>query len=66
MYHDKYLSLDTITVGPDSLETFPGTFKRNFHCLQMILFEFLRAASIGWTVSRGKHFIHMTRPGARD
>ena len=53
-------------MGPYSLETFPGTCKRNFLCLQMISFEFLRAASIGWTVSRGKHFVHMTRPGARD
>ena len=55
-------------IGPDSLKTFPGTCKRNFLCLQMISFEFLRAASIGWTVlvSRAKHFVHMTRPGARD
>ena len=55
-------------LGPDSLETFPGTCKRNLQCLQMISFEFLTAASIGRTVSRGKHFVHMTRPrpGARD
>ena len=32
----------------------------------MISFEFLRVYSIGWIVSRGKHFVHMTRPGARD
>ena len=35
------------TVGPDSLETFPGICKRNFLCLQMISFEILREASIG-------------------
>ena len=34
--------------------------------LQMISFEFLRVYSIGWKVSRGKHFVHMTQPGARD
>ena len=50
-------------LGPDSLKTFPGTCKRNFLCLHLISFEFLRAVSIGWTVSRGQHFIHMTRPG---
>ena len=32
----------------------------------MISFEFLRVDSIGSIVSRGKHFVHMTRPGARD
>ena len=32
---------------PDSPTTFPGTCKRNFLCLQMILFEFLREDSIG-------------------
>ena len=51
---------------PDSPKTFPGTCKGNFLCLQMISFEFLRVYSIGWIVSRGKHFVHMTRPGARD
>ena len=50
-------------LGPDSLKTFPGTCNRNFLYLQMISFEFLRAAFIGWTVSRGQHFVHMTRPG---
>ena len=34
-------------LGPDSLKNFQGTCKRNFLCLQMISFEFLRAASIG-------------------
>ena len=62
-YHIKYCS---DTVSPDSLETFQDSCKCNFQCLQMISFEFLRATSIGWTVSRGKHFVHMTRPGARD
>ena len=32
----------------------------------MISFEFLRVDSITWIVSRGKHFVHMTGPGARD
>ena len=53
-------------VSPDSLETFQDSCERNFLCLQMISFEFLRAASIGWTVSCGKHFVHMTQPGACD
>ena len=48
------------------MESFPGTCKRNFLCLQMSSFEFLRAASIGGTVSRGKLLVHMSRPGARD
>ena len=34
-------------LGPDSLTNFPGSCKRNFLCLQMNSFEFLRAASIG-------------------
>ena len=58
--------LEWCILGPDSLKNFPGTCKRNFLCLQMILFKFLRSSSIGWTVSRGKHFVHKTRPGARD
>ena len=49
--------------GPSA---FQGSCSRNFLCLQMISFEFLRGASIGWTVSRGKHLVHTTRPGARD
>ena len=49
--------------SPDSLETFPDTCKGNFLCLQIISFEFLRVASIRWIVSRGKHFVRMTRPG---
>ena len=56
----------TFTISPHSAPTFPGTCKRKFLCLQMISFEFLRVDSIGWIVSRGKHFVHMTRPGARD
>ena len=56
---------EKVTVSPDSLETFPGICKRNCPCLQ-ILFEFIRAASIGWTVSRDKHSVPMTRPGVRD
>ena len=56
----------TVTIGPDSMKTFQGTCKGNFLCLQMISYEFLRVESIGWIVSRGKHFVHMTRPGARD
>ena len=51
---------------PHYLKTFRGTFKRNILCVQMISFEFLRAASIGCTVSRGKNFVHTTRPGTRD
>ena len=54
------------TNRPDSPTTFLGTCKGNFLCLQMISFEFLRVDPIGWIVSRGKHFVHMTRPGARD
>ena len=46
------------TNRPDSPTTFPCTCKRNFLCLQMISFEFLREDSIGWIVSRGKHFVH--------
>ena len=63
---DKATHLKRSTDRPDSPTTFPGTCKRNFLCLQMISFEFLREDSIGWIVSRGKHFVHMTRPGARD
>ena len=51
---------------PDSLETFQCSCRRNFLCLQMISFEFLIVALIGWTVSRGKHFVHMPRPGEQS
>ena len=67
VFHLHEINFDEIyTVSPDLLETFPGTCKRKFLCLQMISFEFLITASISRTVSRGKHFVNMTRPGARD
>ena len=65
-FHDHRLITESVTISPHSAPTFPGTCKRKFLCLQMISFEFLRVDSIGWIVSRGKHFVHMTRPGARD
>ena len=37
----------TCTVSPDSLDTFQGSSKHGCLCLQMILFEFLKEASIG-------------------
>ena len=39
--------ISVLILGLDFLKTFPGTCKRNFVCLQMISFEFLKAASIG-------------------
>ena len=66
LHAQNLVHVPTYTVGPDSLKTFPGTCKGNFLCLQMILFEFLIVYSIVWIVSHGKHFIHMTQPGACD